>query len=220
MQKISMGSIQEQIDNQSLQLSEKPHSETTGDYDEHQRKLINWFFASMRTQWGVAKYNSQFGEGDDVKFAKRHWGPRIIKYTPDQLKDMLIQADNQRIAGNQAYAWPDPAAILSLVDTAWERRAHKVFNPDIAIENLDARADRLAAGREVLTNLKKLDYRPIIGKRHLTAWESKMLAEEMSWIDHCDKLLATANQRYPENPEMAGVYFSDQRELAIRKYWA
>jgi hypothetical protein len=156
MPRIDLEAIQAKIDSQNLTLSEKPRSETAGDYDDYQRKLINWFFASMRTQWGTGKYNSQFGEGEDVNFAKRHWAPRIIKFKAEQLKSMLEQADNQRIAGNEKFAWPDPAAILSLQSNAWEHAATRIdYTGTAQLEDLTTKERRREESKISLQQLRK-----------------------------------------------------------------
>lgn len=162
----------------------------------------------MRTQWGVAKYNSQFGEAQDVDFAKRHWAPRITKFTIEQLRDMLQQADSQRIAGNQALAWPDPAAILSLVSNAWERRAHKEFRPLVALENLTAKEARLEAGRKALDDIRGLG----LAKKHPrkpTEYDAKAAAEDAAWINYCNGMLE----------HLEGKEFSDVREAALKEHW-
>lgn len=162
----------------------------------------------MRTQWGVAKYNSQFGEAQDVDFAKRHWAPRIVKFTAEQLKDMLQQADSQRIAGNQALAWPDPAAILSLVSNAWERRAHKEFKPLVALENLTAKEARLEAGRRAFDEIRALG---LAAKppRKPAEFDARAAAEDAAWINYCNGM----------SEHMDGKEFNDMREAALRENW-
>lgn len=220
MPRIDLEAIQAKIDNQNPTLFEKPHSATTGDLTDDQRNLVNWFFASMRTQWGVAKYNSQFGEGNDVMFAKRHWAPRIIKYTPEQLKSMLEQADSQRIAGNEKYAWPDPAMILALGDNAWERRAHKPYvPPSRALGDLTAKEARIATARETLDGLKALDYTPRKGRDNRNNHELKTTAEDAAWQAHCEKLLAEAKRENPDDERLAREVFERRRQEELGRRW-
>lgn len=219
MPQIDLEAIQAKIDSQNPTLFEKPHSATTGDLTDDQRNLVNWFFASMRTQWGVAKYNSQFGEGNDVMFAKRHWAPRIIKYTPEQLKSMLEQADSQRIAGNEKYAWPDPAMILALEDNSWERRCHKPFEPERAIENLTAKEARIACGREILESMKSLDFTPRKGRDSRTVFDAKRAAEDAAWQAHCKKLLDEAKREHPDDDRLAREVFEQRRQQDLARRW-
>ena len=219
MPQIDLEAIQAKIDSQNPTLFEKPHSATTGDLTDDQRNLVNWFFASMRTQWGVAKYNSQFGEGNDVMFAKRHWAPRIIKYTPEQLKSMLEQADSQRIAGNEKYAWPDPAMILALEDNAWERRCHKPFEPERAIENMTAKEARIACGREILESMKSLDFTPRKGRDSRTVFDAKRAAEDAAWQAHCKKLEAAAKEKHPDDEAAAHRAFEEARQADLLRHW-
>lgn len=174
----------------------------------------------MRTQWGAGKYNSQFGEGEDVNFAKRHWAPRIVKHTPEKLADMLRQADNQRISGNDKFAWPDVAAILSLQDRAWESRAsHIDYTGTAQLENLTAKEERISTGKQQLSSLLKMDYTPQKPKFKHKGWDARMRAEEQAWVAHCGKLQAAASARYPDNSDMAGQLFYTERESALKAGW-
>lgn len=220
MARIDLEAIQAKIDSQSLTLSDQKHSATTGNYDSEQRRLVNWFFASMRTQWGAGKYNSQFGEGEDVNFAKRHWAPRILKHTPEQLADMLQQADTQRINGNEKFTWPDPAMILSLYSNAWERRAHKPYvPPERAIEDISAKERRIEVAQAQLASMKKQDFSDRPKRFQPKDWDARMRAEEEWFKSYCKKLQTEAGRRYPNDSDMASELFSQWRETALNHYW-
>lgn len=219
-QQIDLEAIQAKIDSQSPTLFAPPHSATSGNYTDEQRRLVGWFFASMRTQWGVTKYNSQFGWDEDVAFAKRHWAPRIIKYTPKQLKSMLEQADSHRIAGNEKYAWPDPAMILALGDNAWERRAHKPYVPPArSLEDLTAKEARIATARETIAGLRSMDYAPRKGRDPRNDHEHKTAAEDAAWQAHCEKLLDEAKREHPDDDRLAMEVFEQRRQQDLARRW-
>ena len=153
MARIDLEAIQAKIDNRDLTISEQQPSQRI--FDEAERKLVSWFFAAMRTQWGAGKFNSQFGEGEDVQFAKRHWAPRILKHKPEHLREMLEMADSERINGNEKFMWPDPAMILSLQSNAWERRGHKVFEAPKLLEDKNAKQADLEYRKAQLAKLRE-----------------------------------------------------------------
>ena len=150
----SLTNVVERVGNPAQMKSEQQPSTRTFSRDE--QNLVGWFFASLRTQWGAAKYNSQFGEGDDVKFAKRHWADRILKYTRVELAEMLQMADAERMNGNTRFDWPDIAAVLSLTSTAWERQAHKEYRPERLLVDQGAKAKAREAGEHFFQEMREL----------------------------------------------------------------
>lgn len=142
------------VNNLDQTKSEQPSS--TLSFDKAEQNLISWFFATVRVAWGAAKFNSQFGEGEDVVYAKRYWGKKITKYSRVQLAGMLDAADRQRIAGNQKFLFPDIAQILSLTSTAWESRAHLMVSASPQIEDQGAREKRVEYGKTQCASLLEM----------------------------------------------------------------
>ncbi len=143
--------INKAVNNLVQMPSERPPSQRT--FSKPEQQLISWLFATMRIAWGTAKFNSQFGEDDDVRYSKRYWGEKIAQYTRLELAAMLDAVDRERIAGNDKFTFPDIPKILSLHTAQWERQCHKPFVAERAIENLTRKEQNKRVGNEQLAKL-------------------------------------------------------------------
>lgn len=117
--------------------------------------LVGWFFASMRTAWGNARYNSQFADEDDVKFAMRYWGPRILDFDRVQLARFLELANKEREKGNKEFTFPDIPKILGLAEIDRQHPSHKLYKPETLLEDKGAKERAKTAGAEALQNMRK-----------------------------------------------------------------
>jgi hypothetical protein len=126
---------------EAMQSNVKPSTEI---FSDEQRQRINRFFALIRVGWGVAKYNSQFGDDEDVRHQKRFHAQRILQYTDDKLSQAVEMAVSLRGSGDDDFTFPDVAKILGLIGTDWEsKRMHRLASEVMAEPILDLSAPRL-----------------------------------------------------------------------------
>ena len=98
---------------------------------------VNKFFALVRVAWGTAKFNSQFGDAEDVKHTKRFYAKRILQWTEDKLAEAVDTAVERRANGDDEFLFPDVAKILGLIGADWEsKRLHRPWNSDEALPDL------------------------------------------------------------------------------------
>ena len=145
----------EQVTKNLTGLPQSEPQPLTRTFNREEQGIVSWFFASIRTAWGAAKFNSQFGEDDDVRYAKRYWADHILPYSREQLHGMLRAADRERLNGNDKFQWPDIAAILSLNAGSWERRCHKPFESPVMLEDMTTKAAKLEERKAELAKIKK-----------------------------------------------------------------
>ncbi len=106
-------------------------------FDDEQRERVNKFFALIRVGWGAAKFNSQFGDAQDVQHTKRFYARRILQYTPAKLAEAVEMAVDLRAGGDADFLFPDVAKILGLIGKDWEsKRLHKPYDPNAVLPDL------------------------------------------------------------------------------------
>lgn len=113
-------------------------------FDDEQVQRINQFFALIRVGWGVSKFNSQFGDEEDIRHTKRFYAARILQYTPDKLAEAVDMGVALRGQGDEDFLFPDVAKILGLIGSEWEHTRQSRPAAEVLLDKpVDLGADRL-----------------------------------------------------------------------------
>lgn len=124
--------------------------------DQAQRR-IDLFFAKCRIVWGNGAYNHQFGNEQDLAFAKREFGHAILQPTDEQLRLAFDFAHRMIEQGHPDWRYPHPDRILGAA-----RKTHADNSADVTAllaappETDEQRAARKARGAEHIARLKAM----------------------------------------------------------------
>jgi hypothetical protein len=179
----------------ALTKSQRQHGEQRRTIGDHERNLINGFFARLRVIY-LTKYAQAFPDEESVKFAKREWAQQITAYTHEELNIKLERLKNGLI-NVEPYCWPNIGSILAiplkdtLSPTGFNSGAY--LPADEVLERLlppkldsdDAKSRRTETGNAALEAMRSLlsgstdnDDEPQWKK----TWRARELAREKSGI--------------------------------------
>jgi len=92
----------------------KPTPELTQrTFDQSTVDAVQYFFARIRTVYGVAKYNKTWPTEGDEKVAKREWAIQIGQYAKDEIDRGFAHTKTMIEKGSTDFMWPNVGLILS-----------------------------------------------------------------------------------------------------------
>jgi len=125
-------------------------SSTAPTFSAEESALIKWFYATVRTAFGVGKFDTQFGNDEDVRYSMRFFGPRIIRHDRVELRQKIDAAVSR-------LSFPNIAEILDVEELQeWETRIHRPFVPaGPLLEDKTTKDRKLEERKAALAKMRK-----------------------------------------------------------------
>jgi hypothetical protein len=120
-------------------------------FDQATVDATQYFFAKIRSVYGVAKYEKSFPNDVDEKVSKREWASRIGKFSKQDINKAFEHAKDMLERNEEQWQWPNIGLILSAAkDLKTKKQPFRGALPEPA----EARENRLAYGLEQLKKIR------------------------------------------------------------------
>ncbi len=86
---------------------------TSDKFEEHGKALTVLFFSRLKTVYG-RKYDMQFKNESEVRFARREWYSEIAKLTVESINNGFEKLKQKLLDESPDYNWPDVSKIIAL----------------------------------------------------------------------------------------------------------